>query len=163
MSVRNCGELGLSLQKIVSRLMANDELVSLLYYEDKDPLNHLPLTAEEKQAQIFEELIRVIPKVGTREDSKCVIAVYIIKGSKIPSNNEFANISINVDILVPLTQWIIKDTNLRPFAILGQIQESLDGKTINGLGKLSGGDFDLTLLTDEMSVYRQTYSLTEYA
>jgi hypothetical protein len=143
MSVRNCGELGLSLQKIITRLMANDELVSLLYFEDKDPLNHLPLTTEEKQTEIFEKLMRIIPKVETRKDSKSVIAVYITKGSKLSQNNEFTNISINVDVFVPLTQWIIKDTNLRPFAILGKIQESLDGKTINGLGKLSGGDFDL--------------------
>jgi hypothetical protein len=163
MGVRNCGELGVNLQKIVRRLMANDELVSLLYFEDKDPTNHLPLTTDEKQELIFEELIRVTPKVNTREDSKSVIAVYVTKGSKISSNKEFTNISISVDVFVPLTQWIIKDTNLRPFAILGQIQESLDGKTINGLGQLSGGDFDLVLLTDEMSVYRQTYSLTEYA
>ena len=162
MSIRNCGELGLNLQKIVSRLMANDNLVNLLYFEDKDPLNHMPLTAEEKQIKIFEELIHIIPNVGTREDSKSVIAVYVIKGSKLSSNNEFTNIAINVDVFVPLTQWIIKDSNLRPFAILGQIQESLEGKTINGLGKLSGGDFDLTLLTEEMSVYRQTYSLIEY-
>lgn len=162
MSIRNCGELGLNLQKIISRLMANDNLVNLLYFEDKDPLNHMPLTAEEKQIKIFEELIHIIPNVGTREDSKSVIAVYVIKGSKLSSNNEFTNIAINVDVFVPLTQWIIKDSNLRPFAILGQIQESLEGKTINGLGKLSGGDFDLTLLTEEMSVYRQTYSLIEY-
>lgn len=162
MSIRNCGELGLNLQKIISRLMANDNLVNLLYFEDKDPLNHMPLTTEEKQTEVFEELIHIIPNVGTREDSKSVIAVYVSKGSKLSSNNEFTNIAINVDVFVPLTQWIIKDSNLRPFAILGQIQESLEGKTINGLGKLSGGDFDLTLLTEEMSVYRQTYLLTEY-
>lgn len=162
MSIRNCGELGLNLQKVISRLMANDNLVNLLYFEDKDPLNHMPLTAEEKQTEVFEELIHIIPNVGTREDSKSVIAIYVSKGSKLSSNNEFTNITINVDVFVPLTQWIIKDSNLRPFAILGQIQESLEGKTINGLGKLSGGDFDLTLLTEEMSVYRQTYSLIEY-
>ena len=126
MSIRNCGELGLNLQKIISRLMANDNLVNLLYFEDKDPLNHMPLTAEEKQIKIFEELIHIIPNVGTREDSKSVIAVYVIKGSKLSSNNEFTNIAINVDVFVPLTQWIIKDSNLRPFAILGQIQRSHD-------------------------------------
>ena len=163
MSIRNCGELGLSLQKIVSRLMANNDLVNLLYFEDKDPLNHSPLTDKEKNEKIYENLIKIIPKVGTRDDSKSVIAVYITRGSKIVSNKEFTNITFTIDLFVPLTQWIIKDTNLRPFAILGQIQESLDGKTINGLGKLEGGDFDLILLTDEISAYRQTYSLTEYA
>ena len=54
MGVKNCGELGVNLQKIVSRLMANDYLVNLLYFEDKDPINHLPLTAEEKLTEIFE-------------------------------------------------------------------------------------------------------------
>ena len=154
MGVRNCGELGANLQKIISRLMANDNLVNLLYNEDKDPLNHLPLSAEEKQTEIFEKLIRVIPKVGSAENVKSIIVVYITRGSKISSNNEFTNIIINIDVFVPLTQWIIKDSNLRPFAILGQIQESLEGKTINGLGKLSGGDFELALMTDEMSVYK---------
>ena len=163
MGVRNCGELGVNLQKIVSRLMANDNLVNLLYFEDKDPMNHLPLTAEEKQTEIFEKLIRVIPKVGSSEKVKSIIVVYITRGSKISSNNEFTNITINVDVFVPWTQWIIKDSNLRPFAILGQIQESLEGKTINGLGKLSGGDFELALMTDEMSMYKQTFSLTNYA
>ena len=49
MAVRNCGELGLNLQKIVSRLMANDDLIKLLYFEDKDPIGHMSLTTEEKQ------------------------------------------------------------------------------------------------------------------
>ena len=163
MGVRNCGELGVNLQKIISRLMANDNLVNLLYFEDKDPINHFPLTAEEKQTEIFEKLIRVIPKVGSSENVKSIIVVYITRGSKISSNNEFTNITITIDVFVPLTQWIIKDSNLRPFAILGQIQESLEGKTINGLGKLMGGDFELITLTDETSCYRQTFSLIEYA
>ena len=64
---------------------------------------------------------------------------------------------------MPLTNWIIKDTNLRPFAIMSELQESLDGKVINGLGRLSGGDFDLKLLTEELSCYEQVYTLTEYA
>jgi hypothetical protein len=42
---------------------------------------------------------------------------------------------------------------LRPFAILGKVQESLEGKTINGLGKIEGGDFGLTNLSDKTAVY----------
>jgi hypothetical protein len=48
---------------------------------------------------------------------------------------------------------MIKDSNLRPFAILGEVQNSLEGKTINGLGKIAGGDFELTRLTDKTSIY----------
>jgi hypothetical protein len=36
MGVRNCGELGINLQKICSRLLANDDLLKLLYYTETD-------------------------------------------------------------------------------------------------------------------------------
>lgn len=162
MSVRNCKELGISLQKIVSRIMENDNLVKLLYYDDKDPLSGEALTKEFKQKEIFEKLIKVVPLVGNNEDSKSKLVVYITKAGKNPKNNEFKDVNVKISVFVPLTNWIIKDTNLRPFAILGELQSSLDGKVVNGLGRLSGGDFELKLLTEEMSCYEQTYTLIEY-
>ena len=49
MGVRNCKEIGENLQKIVRRLMANNNLVNLLYYTDKDPLSQPYLTEEQKK------------------------------------------------------------------------------------------------------------------
>jgi hypothetical protein len=100
--------------------------------------------------------------VGTREDSRSVIAIYVPKAHGLSENSEFKTVTIAIDIFVPLTHWVIKNSNLRPFAIMGEIQKSLRGKTINGLGKIEGGDFDLTLLTDEMSGYRMVFNITEY-
>lgn len=161
MGARNCQELGINLQKICSRLMANDNLINLLYYTDLDPLGQNKLTEEEKK-KLFNDLICVVPRIGTRKDSKSVIVIYIPKAHQLTGNKEFKNVIISIDIFVPLTQWIIKDSNLRPFSIMGEIQNSLNGKTVNGLGKIQGGDFDLVQLTDEMSVYRQTFVVTEY-
>lgn len=161
MAARNCSELGINLQKVCSRLLANDNLVKLLNYTDLDPLSQPALTDKEKQA-IFNDLICIIPRVGTREDSRSVIAVYVPKAQGLSANSEFKNVVIAIDVFVPLTQWIIKDSNLRPFAIMGEIQNSLRGKTVNGLGKIEGGDFDLILLTDEMSGYRMVFNITEY-
>lgn len=161
MAARNCQELGINLQKICQRLLNNDDLVKLLNYVDLDPLSQPALTEEEKQ-KIFNDLICVVPRVGTREDSRSAIAIYIPKAAGLSGNSEFKNVTIAIDIFVPLTQWIIKDSNLRPFAIMGEIQKALRGKTVNGLGKIEGGDFDLVLLTDEMSGYRQVFTITEY-
>ena len=161
MGARNCQELGINLQKICARLMANDNLINLLYYEDSDPLSQPALSAEEKQ-KLFNDLICVVPRVGAREDSRSVIAIYIPKASGMAKNKEFKNVVIGIDILVPLTQWIIKDSNLRPFAIMGEIQNSLRDKTVNGLGKIEGGNFDLVDITNEMSQYTQVFSITEY-
>ena len=162
MGVRNCREIGENLQKIVKRLMANDNLVKLLYYTDKDPLSQPSLSQEQKQKEIFEKLIKVVPRIGPKETAHSMVAIRVTNGSKLGSNTEFRNVKISIEVFVPLTQWIIKDTNLRPFAILGEIEESLEGKTVNGLGKLEGGDFDLSFLTEEIGVYEQVFYITAY-
>ena len=59
MGVRNCAEIGENLQKIVTRLMANDDLVNLLYYTDKDPLSQPHLSDKEKKEKVFENLIPI--------------------------------------------------------------------------------------------------------
>ena len=162
MKVRNCADIGINAQYIIKRLMANQNLLKLLYYTDKDPLSHEDLTQEQIQNEVFEKLIKVIPRVGPKETAHSVVVVRIARGRGLATNNEFKNVSISIETFVPMTQWIIKDTNLRPFAIMGEIQKSLDGKKIEGLGKLMGGDFELNFLTEEISAYEQTFSLTSY-
>ena len=162
MRVRNCADIGINAQYIIKRLMANQNLLKLLYYTDKDPLNHEDLTEEQIKNEIFEKLIKIVPRVGPKETAKSVVALRIARGRGLVANNEFKSVSLSVEIFVPMTQWIIKDTNLRPFAIMGEIQKSLDGKKIEGLGKLQGGDFDLNFLTEEISAYEQTFTLTSY-
>ena len=162
MAVRNCAEIGENLQKIMKRLLANDDLVNLLYYTDKDPLSQPHLTEEQKKKEVYEKLIKIIPNVEAREDEKSVVAIRVVGGTKIGSNTEFRSVKISIETFVPMSAWIIKNTNLRPFAILGEIEKSLQGKTINGLGKIEGGDFELSFLTKEMSAYEQSFVITTY-
>lgn len=162
MSVRNCAELGVNLQYIVKRLFANQNLLKLLYYTDKDPLDNEDLTKEQIQDEVFEKLIKIVPRVGPHETAHSVVTVRVARGQGLASNGEFRNVVISVESFVPLTQWIIKDTNLRPFAIMGEIQKSLEGKKIEGLGKMVGGDFALNFLTEEISAYEQTFVITTY-
>ena len=162
MNVRNCTDIGVNAQYIVKRLLANQNLLKLLYYTDKDPLSHDDLTQDQIQNEIFEKLVKIVPRVGPKETAHSLIAVRIARARGLASNNEFKNVNISIEVFVPMTQWIIKDTNLRPFAIMGEVQKSLNGKKIEGLGKLTGGDFSLNFLTEEISAYEQTFVLTSY-
>ena len=162
MNVRNCSDIGVNAQYIVKRLLANQNLLKLLYYTDKDPLSNDDLTQEQIQDEIFEKLVKIVPRVGPKETAHSLIAVRIARARGLASNNEFKSVHISIEVFVPMTQWIIKDTNLRPFAIMGEIQKSLNGKKIEGLGKLTGGDFSLNFLTEEISAYEQTFVLTSY-
>jgi hypothetical protein len=162
MNVRNCTDIGVNAQYIMKRLLANQNLLKLLYYTDKDPLSHDDLTPEQIQDEVFEKLVKIVPRVGPKETAHSIIAVRIARARGLASNSEFKNVNISIEVFVPMTQWIIKDTNLRPFAIMGEVQNSLNGKKIEGLGKLTGGDFSLNFLTEEISAYEQTFVLTSY-
>lgn len=162
MTVRNCADIGVNAQYIIKRLLANQNLLKLLYYTDKDPLSHDDLTEEQIENEVFNKLIKIVPRVGPKETAHSLIVVRIARARGLASNNEFKNVSISIEVFVPMTQWIIKDTNLRPFAIMGEVQKSLNGKKIEGLGKMTGGDFSLNFLTEEISAYEQTFILTSY-
>lgn len=162
MAVRNCADLGVNAQYIMKRLLANQNLLKLLYYTDKDPLSHKDLTAEQIQDEVFEKLVKIIPRVGPKETAHSLVVIRIARGRGLASNGEFKNVTIGIEVFVPMTQWIIKDTNLRPFAIMGEVQKSLSGKKIEGLGKMDGGDFDLNFLTEEVSAYEQIFTITSY-
>ena len=112
MSVRNCAELGVNLQYVIKRLFANQNLLKLLYYTDKDPLANEDLTSEQIQDEVFEKLIKIVPRIGPHETAHSVLAVRVARGQGLAANGEFRNVVIGIEIFVPLTQWVIKDTNL---------------------------------------------------
>lgn len=160
--VRNCADLGQNLKLIVLRLLNNQDLLKLLYYSDKDPLSHEDLTSIQIKNEVNEKLVKIIPYIGSKEDARSIISLRIVRGINNSINNEFKDVTFAVEVFVPITQWILKGDNLRPFAIMGKIEESLVGKTVNGLGKIRGGNFELNFLTEEMSCYEQTFQITSY-
>ena len=162
MATRNLEDVGPNLQKIVDRLQTNQDLLKLLYYTGKDPYSENDLTKQQIKDDIFEKLIKIVPRVGSKETANSIIVIRVVRGKSNPGNDEFRDFRIDIEVFVPLTQWIIKDSNLRPFAIMGQIHKSLNGKTIDGLGKMDGGDFQINFLTEEMSCYEMNYYVTSY-
>lgn len=160
--VRDLGELGINLQKIISRLQSNQKLLKLLYYTDKDPYAGEDLTQEQIQNEVFEKLIKIVPRVGPKETAKSLISLRVVRATTDPVNDEFNRLTLCIEVFVPLTQWFIKDTSLRPFCIMGEILTSLNHKIINGIGRLEHVGFDLNFITEEISCYEMTFTMTDY-
>ena len=159
---RNLEELGLDLQKIVARLQANQNLLKLLYYTGKDPLNEPDLTPAQIKNEVFEKLIKVVPRIGSNETAKSLITLRVVRARSNTQNDQFKDFEIDIEVFVPLTQWFIKSSNLRPFAIMGQIHKTINNKIIDGFGKVTGGDFQINFLTDEVGSYEMVYYVTDY-
>jgi hypothetical protein len=160
--IRNLEELGPNLQKIITRLQSNQRLLKLLYYNDKDPFSRPDLTPQQIQNEVFEKLIKVVPRVGPKETANSLISLRVVRGLQNAENGEIRNFQLGIEVFVPLTQWFIKSDNLRPFCIMGEIQKSLLNKTVNGLGKIVGGDFNINFLTEEISCYEMTFEIIAY-
>ena len=160
--VRDLGELGINLQKIINRLQSNQKLLKLLYYTDKDPYAGADLTQEQIQNEVFEKLIKIVPRVGPKETAKSLISLRVVRATTDPVNDEFNRLTLCIEVFVPLTQWFIKDTSLRPFCIMGEILTSLNHKIINGIGRLEHVGFDLNFITEEISCYEMTFTMTDY-
>ncbi len=160
--VRNLGELGINLQKIITRLQSNQNLLKYLYYSDKDPLSNEDLTKEQIQKEVFEKLIKIVPRVGPKETAQSLISLRVVRAAADRANDEFNNITLCIEVFVPLTQWFVKDSNLRPFCIMSEILKSLNHKIINGIGRLEHIGFDLNFITEEISCYEMTFVMEDY-
>ena len=77
MSIKNCSELGLNLQKIIKRLLADQDLCKFLYYTDKDPLSNPDI---DSKLILDEKLIRVIPKMSPEETGRSILVIVIQNG-----------------------------------------------------------------------------------
>ena len=162
--VRYLQEMGPNLINIMKRLLANQNLLRLLSYTDKDPLNKNKEDIKPENAYLQGDngVVRIIPVIGSKEDAKSIITLRVLKGVPSTNNSEFLDIYFSIEVFVPNEQWIIKGDNLRPYSIMGEIQKSLENKRINGLGTISGSGFTVNFFTEEISAFIMNYRITQY-
>ena len=163
MAVRNYKQLSSFLQEISSRLIADNDLCKLLYFNDTAPLSHTNLTTDEKKDLIFGKLIRFIPKVGPQETTRSKIAMALPGGDKSTENKEIIQLPIQLFVYVPFSDWVIEGDDLRVFLIMSKIEEVLDGKDIKGVGRMQSLDFEMVLTTDELCCYRMGFMTDVFA
>ena len=150
MGVKNCEEFGSILQALAKELNNNEDLCKLLCNT-----NDIPLDTLCAQAKVVGNNIRIVPKITGKEEESTVVLV-LKRADRNTKNDEFSSLQLLCYVWTPLTQWNILINNkpaLRPFSIISEIQKSIYKKTINGIGVVTGGDFNLDTLTSETSCY----------
>ena len=173
--VRFLQEMGPNLIKILKDLMQNRKLMKLLYFTDKDPYSaahdaQVPARGTPEydtwiKNNIYKHgadgLLRILPIISNMEKDNSIITLRVIKGVEA-GNSDFLDIFLAIEIFVPNDQWIIKDDNLRPYAIMGEVQRSLEGKKINGLGEINGSGFSVNFFTEEITAFIMQFKITQF-
>lgn len=162
MAQRNSGELGQNLFTIATRLLSNKNLCKYLKYTNDEPLNNPDIANPTKE--VLHKNIKVVPLVNAEENSTESTVVVVFEGASLNyENTEFNGIKLVVLVYTPLREWLINDINLRPFAIISEIEKTLKGRRIEGLGTIKYHGFELDLLTADMSGYRMEFSFDVFS
>lgn len=157
MGIRNSQEIGPILTKIAIQLANDQELCRYLYYTDSDPLSD---TKENIDGYtLLNKNILVVPQINAQDFTTASKLCLLIPEAVIEENKEFKSLTFNILVYTPFKSWILNDTSLRPFIIIGCIEKLLKDKRYESLGTIKYQGFQLNSIDDNLSVYRMDFQL----
>lgn len=121
---------------LVNLFLRNERLKKMLYYTSKDCLLKPNLT-EDQSLGLFGNNIKIVPKMKINGATTNYIFITFNSFTKNPTNPEFRDNILEIDILCPFDQWQLKDFELRPYRIAAEIDTMLNHQRLTGIGELS--------------------------
>lgn len=119
---------------LVNKILSNQRLKKLLYYQVKEPLKCPNLTEEESQAMFGHE-IKMVPKLYV--DGEYLTYMIISFDNFVESSNpEFRDNIVEFDIICHFDSWQLTDFDLRPYRIAAELDSMLDKQRLTGIGLL---------------------------
>lgn len=120
---------------IIDKILKNERLKKLLYYTTKDALERENLN-QEQTLELLENNIIITPQIIHDEKIKNYIVIDFDHFFPNENNPEFRDNQIIFDVVCHADQWNLKDFQLRPFKIAGEIDSMFNEARLTGIGKL---------------------------
>lgn len=118
---------------IIDKFLQDNRLNKLLFYTTSDALSREALT-EEQKITLINKNIRIVPKLDISGEILNYIIISFDNFSQ-SDNPEFKNNIISFDIICHFDQWILKDSQLRPYKIASEIDTIINNIRLTGIGK----------------------------
>ena len=132
---------------ILNKILGNPRLLRLLYYTSKDALDKPDLN-DDQILELLEKNIKIIPQI--KIDKEVVNYLVISFNNFIESSNpEFRDNVIEFDIICHLDNWQLKDFQLRPFKIAGELDQMFNNNKFTNIGRLEFLSAQEKVLSDE--------------
>ena len=151
----------LSLEKdtalIVQRMLEDNELKKLLYYNTKDCLSKPDLSTEQTYSLIGKQ-IKIVPKAEISPEGNSYIIIGFDCFVPNGTNPQFRDNYITFDIFCPFENWDLGDFQLRPYKIAGRIDARLNKQRLTGIGTLNFIGGNNIVVNDELAGFSLTYA-----
>ena len=120
---------------ILDKILQNDRLQKLLYWNHKDALTRRKLTDDEKFSLIGKQ-IKLVPKIYIDPEMLVYIIIGVDDFTPNDSNPEFRDNIIHFDIVCHFDQWLLDDMQLRPYKIAAELDSMFDNSKLTGIGNI---------------------------
>ena len=144
------------LKDIALKLVSDEKLLKLLYYNTADALEKDSLTGEEI-VSVMSNNIKIVPKIPLEETLNSYIIILFDHFVTNQNNPIYRDNLITFDVVCPLELWKMNDYMLRPYSIMHSIDSIFNNTKLNGIGKVEFVSADSLMLTDEMAGFTVTY------
>ena len=135
---------------ITARILKNERLQKLLYYNVPDALKRPNLTDDQK-IELFQKNIKIVPKLYIDGSVLNYIILSFDNFTPNSENPEFRDNIISFDIICHFDQWKMEGFELRPYRIAAEIDTLLNDTYLTGIGKLQFIGLNQLLLNDEFA------------
>ncbi len=159
---RRFSVMGENIYNILNRIQKNQKLLKLLKFTDSSPLEHSDLTQDEIDAMLGRNIL-IVPKIPDELDDKlCYVIALLDKYQVAPGNSEFKAAEIRFVVLCPTDRWIINEKNLRPYAIMNEMDLMFNEKELAGIGNLQFHTLGILVPSTNLSGYTMIYGHYEF-
>lgn len=136
------------LNLITTMMLKNERLKKLLYYTGANALDRPDLT-DEQTYELFGKNILIVPTIPVDKSVQAYIIITFDKFTPNETNPEFRDHIIAFDIICHLSEWQMKDFDLRPYKIAAEIDYMMDKKRLSGIGKTEFIGASQAIVSDE--------------
>lgn len=141
---------------IISKMLKNENLKKLLYYNSSDCLSK-PNVGQDETLAMLNKNIRIIPRLEI-DDETLNYVIISFDGFTPNDNSQYRDNLVSFDIICHFDSWLLGDYQLRPYKIMGEIDGMLNNKHLSGIGTLQFVGGNQLLLGDTLGGFTLMYA-----
>lgn len=140
---------------IGKKLLEDEELCKLLYYSD-NPLEGQPKVPD-KMEKLLHNNIVVNTEAPVDNNKGSYILINFDTFTRNQSNNETMDVTIYIDVIVPTSDWVLRNGNMRPYAIMEKVADIVESLEIDSIGGVEFGGASSVVLGNGLSGYSMKF------
>lgn len=158
---QNFTDVGSNLRYILNRILKNDTLIKLLYYNDSD-ISSKPDLTDQQKVDLINDYIKIVPKLSKDPENKNYLIIQMDRFSPVSDDTRFRKLVLSFDIICHADNWIMNDYMLRPFKIMQELDSLFNMSKLSSLGPVTFISANQIVINEDLMGYSLYYSVDDF-